>query len=125
MEKAFGTGRVVVALRSLHAPTMRDRPSTHLVEFVEAKARRAARCASNQFEMTIHETPDGKQYLVVINSNVEKSITDSMPLAGEFKAGLDLDVPNGFPVAFKTGRGETSFALRLEPGEFVLLELLR
>jgi hypothetical protein len=38
---------------------------------------------------------------------------------------VDFDVPGGFPVAFKTGRGETSFALRLEPGEFMLLELLR
>jgi hypothetical protein len=28
-------------------------------------------------------------------------------------------------VAFKTGREETSFTLRLEPGELVLLELLR
>src|SRR5262249_4011886 len=60
LEKALGSGRVVVALRSLHTPAMRDRPAARLVETVEAKARRAACCPSNQFELTLHETADGK-----------------------------------------------------------------
>jgi hypothetical protein len=72
-----------------------------------------------------HEAPDGTKYRGVINTNVEMAIADTVMLTGEFKAGLDLDVPSGFPVAFKTGQGEIAFALRLEPGECTLLELLR
>jgi hypothetical protein len=44
-------------------------------------------------------------------------------LAGEFKRGVDDDVPGGFPVPFKTAKGETTFPLRLEPAEFTVIAL--
>lgn len=123
LEKAFGAGRVIVAMRSLRSPAMAGAPSARLVAAIEAKARRAASCPSNQFEMTIHEAPDGKKYLCAINVNTAKPVTDTVTLAGAFSSGVDVAVPGGFPVAFKTERGGAVFTLRLEPGGLAYIEL--
>jgi len=123
LDQKYGAGRVVVSMRSLKTLSMRERHGPKLVEAVETRAPRAARCPSNLLEMNIHETADGKRYLFAINASTEKAATDRVTLAGEYQSGVDLDVPGGFPVPFRTERGETSFALRLEPGEFTLIEL--
>jgi hypothetical protein len=105
---------------------MHDSPSVRrLLEAIETKSPRTASCSANLFELTIHEARDGKKYLFVINPNVERSkgTVGSVSLAGEYRSGVDLDVPGGFPVAFKTERGRTTFSLWLDPGDFTLIEL--
>src|SRR5262249_6695068 len=126
LEKPFGKGRILVALRSLQSATMHDGPAVcRLVESVEAKTARAAHCLENRFELTVHESRDGRKYLCVINPNTDagKPATDTVILAGEFQSGVDLDVEGGFPVAFESKDGSTKFRLRLESGDFTLIEL--
>ncbi|MBM4048257.1 MAG: hypothetical protein FJ279_24400 [Planctomycetes bacterium] len=73
--------------------------------------------------MTGHEARGGARCLGVLNRNVDKAVTDAVTLSGDFKRGIDLDAPGGFPLAFKAPNGETSFALRLEPAEFTVVAL--
>ncbi|MBM4081268.1 MAG: hypothetical protein FJ278_16310, partial [Planctomycetes bacterium] len=123
LEAPLGKGKVMATLRSLRNRDFKDKAASRLVEALEAKARRAARCASNDFEMTVHEARGGARYLCVLNRNVDKAVADTVTLSGEFKRGLDLDAPGGFPLAFKAANGETSFTLCLEPAEFTLIAL--
>jgi hypothetical protein len=123
VERAFGKGKVIVALRSLRDRDFREANGLKIAEAVEVGARPVACCASNDFEMTVHQADDGRQYLCVMNRNVDEPVTDTVVLAGEFKRGVDLDVPGGFPVAFRAGKGQTSFPLRLAPAEFTMIAL--
>jgi hypothetical protein len=123
LDAPLGKGRVITTLRSLRDPAFRDQFAPRIIEALEAKAPRAARCPSNDFEMTVHQTPDGGNYLCVFNRRTDRAVTDRVTLAGRFRGGVDWDVPGGFPVPFETKNGETSFTLRLEPGEFTLIAL--
>jgi len=123
VERPFGKGKVVVALRSLRDPDFREANGLTIAEAIEAKAPPVARCASNDLEMTVHRADDGRQYLCVINRNVDEPVTDTVLLTGEFKRGVDLDVPGGCPVAFRSENGRTSFRLRLAPAEFTMIAL--
>lgn len=123
LDAPLGKGRVIVTLRSLRDPAFRDRIAPRILETLEAKAPRAARCPSNDFEMTVQETPEGKRHLCVLNRRTDRAVMDRVTLAGRFRGGVDLDVPGGFPVPFEAEGGETSFALSLEPGEFTLIAL--
>jgi hypothetical protein len=123
LEASLEKGTVMVTLRSLRNRDFREKVAKRVAEAIEAKARRPARCESNDLEMTVHEGTDGKKYLCVINRNVDKPVTDTVILRGEFKRGVDLDVAGGFPVTFKPANGETPFALRLEPAEFTIIAL--
>jgi hypothetical protein len=125
LEQTFGKGRVLVAMYSLRSAVMRNKQAESLVNAVESKSPRPASCSTNQFELTIQETRDGRKFLYAINSNVAKPVTDKVTLAGEYKSGIDADVPGGFPVVFKADAGKTTFSLRLEPGDFALIELLK
>ena len=99
----------------------RKRAAPRMLEAIEAVAPRTARCASNQFEMTVHQTAQGAKYLWIINANVAAPVTDTVTLAGRFQRGIDLDVPGGFPVPFCHDEKHTSFRLSLQPGEFTLI----
>jgi hypothetical protein len=84
---------------------------------------RFVRSGKNLFEITAHETPAGKQYLCVLNPDIDHPADDAIILSGRFKKALDLDVPGGFPIAVKNADRETRFDLRLEPGEFTVIAL--
>ncbi|MEW6355685.1 MAG: beta-galactosidase [Planctomycetota bacterium] len=120
---SLGKGRVIVTLHSLRNAAFAKKVGPLLTEAIEAKAPPAARCASNDFEMTLHRHKAGKLYLCVINRNVDKPVEDDVVLRGEFKRGVDLDTAGGFPIRFTAADGRTAFRLRLEPAEFTMIEL--
>ncbi|NOZ21405.1 MAG: hypothetical protein GXP25_09990 [Planctomycetes bacterium] len=123
VQSVLGKGRVIATMRSLRNAAFAEKTVPRLIEAIEAKAPPAARCASNDFEMTVHRHKSGKMYLCVINRNVDKAVEDTVILQGEFKRGVDLDAAGGFPIGFKSGDGKTTFQLRLEPAEFTMIAL--
>jgi len=123
LEAPLGKGKVIVTLRSLRNPEFNQKTAPRVTEAIETKTPRAAACASNDFEMTLHESTDAKKYLCVMNRNVDNPVTDTVTLSGEFKRGVDLDVAGGFPIQFKSADGHTSFNLHLEPAEFTVIAL--
>ena len=123
LEGSLGDGKVVVTSRSLRNVAFRDRVSAAIVQAIEAKAPPLARCDSDHFEMTVHQAADGKQYLCVMNRNVDEHVSDRVVLTGTFKRGTDLDVPGGFAISFVTANGRTTFTLSLAPAEFTMIAL--
>lgn len=124
LDKPFGKGRVVAAMRSLGSAKMQGDPVTKIIDAIETKAPRAASSPSNELEFTIHEvTKGGKLYLCAINLNTARTITETVTLTGEFRSGMDQSVRGGFPVEFKRADGKTTFAVKIEPGGLALIEL--
>ncbi len=123
LDQRFGKGRVMATLRSLRDPFFRSVAGQQITEAVAASAPAPVKCASNDFEMTLHQARTSELYLCVLNRNVDREVTDTIVLAGQFTRGIDLDVPGGFPIPFSHNDGHTSFTLHLDPGEFTVVAL--
>ena len=81
------------------------------------------RSTASDLELTLHRRPDGQRFVCVINRNVDRAIYGTITLPGVLSRVIDEDVPGGFPVPLRSGGGETSFSVRLEPAEFTVLTL--
>jgi hypothetical protein len=123
LEGRLGKGRVLVTLRSIRNAATRERVTPRLLDLLRQAAPPAARCRSNRFEMTLHRQPDGGQFLCVLNRDVDHPVTDRITLRGEFRRGIDLDVPGGMAIPFAKADSGSSFQLRLDPCEFTVIRL--
>ncbi len=122
IEKTYGSGRVMTTLKTLIRGTYSASVENNIVAAIEAATPSPVIC-SLDFEPTIHESSDGKRYLCVINRNVDNRVTSLVSMLGEYAQGVDLDIPDGFPITFNIINGRTLFLLGLDPGEFTMIAL--
>ena len=123
LDKPYGKGRVISTLHSFRHEKFRKVAGLRILHAVENAAPPPVTCASQDFEMTLHQGLHDQRYLCVLNRNVDRPVEDTVILAGRFTRGIDLDVPGGFPIPFHRRNGSTSFTLRLAPGEFTVIAL--
>jgi hypothetical protein len=121
LDARLGYGRVLVLLRSLRNRDFWQRGTSRIAEALEGKLRRPIRCTASDLELSLHRRQDGQRFVCVINRNVDRAIYGTITVPGVLKRVVDRDIPGGFPLPLRSGSGETSFSIRLEPAEFTLL----
>lgn len=62
-------------------------------------------------------------YLCVCNTNLEAPVTADVTVRGTYTRALDITVPGWFPVPIAAGHGGAVLKVRLEPGEWTMLQL--
>lgn len=122
VEKNYGSGKIMTTLKTLLRPSFSNNVENNILAAIAAATPLPVTC-SPYFESTIRESNDGKRYLSVLNRNVDDRVTSVIILQGEYQQGVDLDIPDGFPITFNIHNGRTHFPLTLDPGEFTLIAL--
>lgn len=122
VEKFYGSGKVMTVLKTLLKYNFAKSIENDILTAIAAATPLPVTC-SPYFESTIRESNDGKRYLSVLNRNVDDRVMGVIILQGEYQQGVDLDIPNGFPITFNISNGRTYFFLTLDPGEFTVIAL--
>ena len=95
---------------------------SRLIAGIEAATDRPAYDDKDAFEMVLREQGDVR-YLCIINPSIDDASASTVHVKGEFAAVVDLDYEHGYPVPARRQNGETTFPLRLEPGEATMIRL--
>ena len=118
----YGKGRVLVSTGAFQG-----RPLEQLFYEVldHAIGPKPADCAHEAFELVLRTDAHGHRYLFALNPGTRQTRQDQILLAGRFAHCRDLGVGSGVPVPVSLRKAQTSFQLRLHPGEGTVISLAR
>jgi hypothetical protein len=118
----FGKGRVLVSTGPFNTPELQAR----LYETLDlAIGQKPANCATNAFELLLREDKHGHLYLFTLNPYTRDIRQDRITIAGQFARCMDLGIGSGVSLPVIATNNETSFSLRLHPGEGTVISLAR
>ncbi len=120
---ASGQGKVV-ACRGV-AALQADAGREGFLSFLERNATRAAWAEGAPFEVVLRVTEDGQRYVFILNPDVDETRQGRVRVAAQARAALDVSIPGACPVKLKRSDSDTSFDVRLAPGDCAVVVLLK
>ena len=69
------------------------------------------------------EQAQGPLYISLLNWDYRNSLTTNVVVDGEYSNITDLSIPGGFPAQGAIASGQTTIAVKLGPGEGLMLKL--
>ncbi|PWU17482.1 MAG: hypothetical protein C5B50_11330 [Verrucomicrobia bacterium] len=116
----FVKGRVLISTGPFDSANLQALFYRVLDQSIGAKP---ASCDRNLFELVLRKENHGQQYLFVLNPHTRDSREDRISVQGKFARCVDLGIGSGIPMPVTVEHAETSFRLRLYPGEGTVISL--
>ena len=126
-KKPFGKGQVIHLNRMSSVYTQNAALKAAFDNELSAfDALKTADTANRDLKILVRKSKQGDDlYLCVCNQNVEAPVTADVSVKGTYRQALDITVPDWFPVPRTVEHDETVVKLRLEPGEWTMIQLSR
>ncbi len=119
---SYGKGRVLVATGAFQGSELQ---ALFYAVLNQGMASKPADCEPDSFELVLRADDHGRRYLFALNPHTRDTREDQITVAGQFARCMDLGVGSGVPVPVSLQPGQTSFRLRLHPGEGTVISLGR
>jgi hypothetical protein len=117
---SYGKGKVLVTTAHFDTPELQ----TQLYRALDtAIGVRPAACAENRFELVLREDKRGHRYLFVLNPHTRDIREDDITVSGRYPHCTDLGIGSGLPLLVSAAASQTTFHIRLHPGEGTVVAL--
>jgi len=91
----------------------------------QAIGKKPAACEHDSFELVLREDSRGDRFLFILNPHTREIREDRIILADRYPTCTDLGIGSGVPLPVLVQGSETTFRLRLHPGEATVISLAR
>jgi len=124
-KKPFGKGQLIHLNRMSSVYTQNAALKTEFDQELSAfDALKTADPASKDLKLLVRKSKQGDDlYLCICNKNVEAPVTADVSVRGAYRQALDITVPGWFPAPATASQDKTVVAVRLEPGEWTMIQL--